>query len=86
MEHNNVDIYPVLSGGRMIVVKVKEMLSGIAREADRQRGNVTNFYITGGGDIIGRDKSISAGDHSTVVGGEVSNSDIVTGDDNEVKK
>jgi internalin A len=86
MEHNNVEVYPVLSGGKMIVVKVKEMLSGVARKADRQRGNVTNVYITGGGDVVGRDKSVSAGDHSTVVGGDVNDSTLISGDENEVTK
>src|SRR5690606_22265595 len=33
---------------------------------------------TGGGDFTGRDKSISAGDHSIVVGGNVSDSRIST--------
>ena len=64
MDHNNVDVYPVLSGGKMIVVKVREMLNGVARESDRQRGNVTNFYI----------------------GGDVKDSTIIAGDENEVKK
>ena len=46
MDHNNVEIYPVLSGGKMIVVKVREMLNGVARQEDRQRGNVTNVFAT----------------------------------------
>jgi internalin A len=62
MEHNNVDAYPVLSGGKMIVVNVRAMLSGVARESDRQRGNVTNFYI--GGDM--KDSTIIAGDENEV--------------------
>ena len=41
---------------------------------------------TSGGDIIGRDKSVSAGDHSTVVGGDVKDSTIIADDDNEVNK
>jgi internalin A len=45
MEHNNVEAYPVLSQGRMIVVNVREMLNGVARESDRQRGNVTQIYV-----------------------------------------
>ncbi|PKN92928.1 MAG: GTP-binding protein [Chloroflexi bacterium HGW-Chloroflexi-6] len=64
MDHNNVEVYPVLSGGRMIVVNVREMLSGVARQEDRQRGNVTNFYI----------------------GGDVKDSTIISGDENEVNK
>ncbi len=48
MDHNNVEVYPVLSGGKMIVVKVREMLNGVARQEDRQRGNVTNnIYVNG---------------------------------------
>lgn len=31
----------------MIVVHVREMLNGAARESDRQRGNVTNIHIGG---------------------------------------
>ena len=64
MDHNNVDVYPVLSNGKMIVVNVKAMLNGVARELDRQRNNVTNFYI----------------------GGDVKDSTIIAGDDNEVNK
>jgi len=63
MDHNNVEVYPVLSGGKMIVVKVREMLNGVARESDRQRGNVTNFYI--GGDV--KDSTIIAGDENEVM-------------------
>jgi internalin A len=58
MDHNNVDVYPVLSNGKMIIVKVREMLSGVVRQEDRQRGNVTNVYIGGnldGNMIIGDD-------------------------------
>jgi internalin A len=59
MDHNNVDVYPVLSGGKMTVVKVREMLSGIARQEDRQRGNITNVYVGGnvGGSLIVGDEN-----------------------------
>ncbi len=58
MDHNNVEVYPVLSNGKMIIVKVREMLNGVVRQEDRQRGNVTNVYIGGnldGNMIIGDD-------------------------------
>jgi internalin A len=64
MDHNNVEVYPVLSGGKMIVVNVRSMLNGVAREADRQRGSVTNFYI----------------------GGDMKDSTIISGNENEVNK
>jgi internalin A len=59
MDHNNVEAYPVLSGGKMIVVKVREMLNGVARQEDRQRGNVTNIYVGGdvGGNIVTGNKN-----------------------------
>jgi len=62
MDHNNVEVYPVLSSGKMIVVNVRTMLNGVTREADRQRGNVTNFYI--GGDM--KDSTIIAGNENEV--------------------
>ena len=62
MDHNSVEVYPVLSNGKMIVVNVKEMLNGVARELDRQRNNVTNFYI--GGDV--KDSTIIAGNENEV--------------------
>ncbi|MEW6028503.1 MAG: hypothetical protein ACOYZ8_01990 [Chloroflexota bacterium] len=37
-----------------------------------------------GGDIVGRDRSIRAGDRSVVVGGNVTGSTIVTGDGNRI--
>ena len=46
----------------MIVVNVREMLNGVARESDRQRGNITNFYING--DM--KDSTIIAGDENEV--------------------
>ncbi len=49
MDYNNVEVYPVLSGGKMIVVNVREMLNGVARDSDRQNGNTTNIYV--GGDV-----------------------------------
>jgi internalin A len=62
MDHNNVEVYPVLSGGKMIVINVRAMLNGVAREADRQRGNITNFYI--GRDM--NDSTIIAGNENKV--------------------
>ena len=47
----------------MIVVKVREMLNGVARQEDRQRGNVTNIYV--GGDVGGH---IVTGDENQVNG------------------
>jgi hypothetical protein len=60
MDHNNVEVYPVLSGGKMIIVKVHEMLNGVARQEDRQRGNV-NIYIRGNvdGNMIIGDENVS---------------------------
>jgi internalin A len=60
MEHNHVEGYPVLSGGKMIVVNVREMLNGVARQEDRQRGNV-NVYIGGNldGNMIIGDENVS---------------------------
>ena len=43
-------------------------------------GNVN----TGGGDFVGRDKNINVGQGGVVIGGSVSNSMIVTGDNNMV--
>lgn len=62
MDHNNVESYPVLSGGQMIAVKVREMLSGVARQEDRERTNITNIYV--GGDV--KDSNIVAGDTNKV--------------------
>ena len=39
---------------------------------------------TGGGDFVGRDKKVVVGERGVVVGGNVSNSNIVTGDGNLV--
>ncbi len=39
---------------------------------------------TTGGDIVGRDRNIRAGDRSVVVGGNVSGSTIITGDSNRI--
>jgi hypothetical protein len=44
-------------------------------------GNVT----TSGGDFVGRDKNIMAGDNSIAIGGSVSGSNIIFGDGNTVK-
>jgi hypothetical protein len=38
-----------------------------------------------GGDTVGRDRNIRAGDRSVVIGGNVSGSTIVTGDGNRIK-
>ena len=57
MDHNNVKAHPVLSGGKMIVVNVKDLLSRAVRGADRQRSNFTNLYFGGtvkDGTIIAR--------------------------------
>jgi hypothetical protein len=39
---------------------------------------------TGGGDFVGRDKNVSAGDRGVAIGGDVRGSNIVTGDGNVV--
>ncbi len=39
---------------------------------------------TGGGDFVGRDKIVSTGERGVAIGGNVSNSTIVTGDHNTV--
>ena len=39
---------------------------------------------TGGGDFVGRDKIVSAGERGVTIGGNVSNSTIITGDGNLV--
>jgi len=39
---------------------------------------------TGGGDFVGRDKIVSAGERGVAIGGNVSNSTIITGDGNVV--
>ncbi|MEA3351523.1 MAG: hypothetical protein U9Q82_12935 [Chloroflexota bacterium] len=39
---------------------------------------------TGGGDFVGRDKNITAGERGIAIGGNVSGSNIVTGDHNVV--
>ena len=59
MEHNNVPSHAVLSGGKMIVVNVREMLSGVARQEDRPRGGVT-IHVHGnveGSNIIAGDEN-----------------------------
>jgi internalin A len=72
----------VENGNDLVTVNVRQMLSAIETEAQRGESatNVTTIYNvnTGGGDFTGRDKSISAGDHSIVVGGNVSDSRIST--------
>ena len=39
-----------------------------------------------GGDSVGRDRIVSAGDRSVAVGGDVKNSNIITGDYNRVER
>jgi hypothetical protein len=76
LEHDGVKILPVLGkgGGKPIMLDISQLLSGIESEAQRRENvtNVTTIYHvnTGGGDFTGRDKSISAGDSSVVVGGK----------------
>ena len=46
--------------------------------------HIEGDIFTGGGDFVGRDKIVSGGERSVVVGGNVNNSAIVTGDGNLV--
>ena len=90
LEAKGIEILPVQDGDRLVEVNVRQVLSGVESEAQRKEGKgiVTNIYNinTSGGDVIGRDKSISAGDRSTVVGGDVKDSTIIADDANEVNK
>jgi internalin A len=92
LEHDGLKMLPVpgKGGGKPIMVDISQLLSGIESEAQRRESvtNVTTIYNvnTGGGDFTGRDKSVSAGDHSTVFGGNVKDSTIIADDDNEVNK
>ncbi|CAG0933934.1 Transcriptional regulatory protein DegU [Thermoflexales bacterium] len=69
MEHDNVEVYPVLAGRKMILVNVRELLNGVAREADRQRGETqVNIYVNG--DIVSEktERNIRVGDISDATG------------------
>jgi internalin A len=69
MEHDNVEVYPVLAGRKMILVNVRELLSGVAREADRQRGETqVNIYVSG--DMVDEktERNIQVGDISGATG------------------
>lgn len=82
LEQDGVKMLPVpgKSGTKPIMVNISQLLSGIESEAQRRESvtNVTTIYNvnTGGGDFTGRDKSISAGDNSIVVGRNMSDSRI----------
>ena len=89
LEHDGVKTLPVpgKSGSKPIMVDISQLLSGIESEAQRRESvtNVTTIYNvnTGGGDFTGRDKSISAGDSSVVVGGNMSGN-LVSGNYNKI--
>jgi len=80
LEAKGVEVLPVPDGNSLIDVNIRKVLSGVPNEIRPKEGasNVTTIYNvnTGGGDFTGRDKSISAGDHSIVIGGNVSDSRI----------
>jgi internalin A len=61
MYYNNFEDYPVLSAGKMIVLKVREMVDGVSRRQDFQRGNVTNVYVGGNvdGNVIIGDENVA---------------------------
>jgi hypothetical protein len=89
LEHDGVKILPVpgKGGGKPIMLDISQLLSGIESEAQRRENvtNVTTIYHvnTGGGDFTGRDKSISAGDSSVVVGGNMSGN-LISGNYNKI--
>jgi len=82
LEAKGIEVLPVPDGNNLIDVNIRKVLSGVPNEIRPKEGtsNMTTIYNvnTGGGDFTGRDKSISAGDHSIVVGGNVSDSRIST--------
>jgi hypothetical protein len=93
LEREGQEVYLAKDGNRLVKVNIRQLLSGIESEAQRKERaeNVTNIYIggnvnTGGGDFTGRDKTTSAGDHSTVVGGGVNDSTLISDDENQVKQ
>ena len=89
LEHDGVKLLPVpgKGGGKPIMVDISQLLSGIESEAQRRESvtNVTTIYNvnTGGGDFTGRDKSISAGDSSVVIGGNMTGN-LISGDYNKI--
>jgi len=90
LEAKGIEILPVQDGDRLVEVNIRQVLSGVESEAQRKANinNVTNYYIaggvnTGGGDFTGRDKSISAGDSSVVVGGNMSGN-LISGNYNKI--
>jgi small GTP-binding protein len=86
LEREGDETYRVKDGNRLITINVRQILSGIESESQRKdRGNSVIIYgdvHTGGGDFTGHDKSISAGERGTVVGGSVSGN-LVTGEKNQ---
>ena len=90
LEAKGIEILPVQDGDRLVEVNIRQVLSGVESEAQRKANinNVTNYYIaggvnTGGGDFTGRDKSISAGDNSVVVGGNMTGN-LISGNYNKI--
>jgi internalin A len=89
LEHDGVKILPVpgKNGSKPIMLDISQLLSGIESEAQRRENvtNVTTIYHvnTGGGDFTGRDKSISAGDSSVVIGGNMSGN-LISGNYNKI--
>jgi len=90
LEAKGIEILPVQDGDRLVEVNIRQVLSGVESEAQRKANinNVTNYYIaggvnTGGGDFTGRDKSISAGDSSVVVGENMSGN-LISGNYNKI--
>jgi len=81
----------VENGNDLVTVNVRQMLSAIESEAQRRENTpgsiTTNYFIQGdvnaSGDFIGRDKSISAGDRSVIVGGDVSGN-LISGNYNKI--
>jgi len=65
MERDRIEVYPVLSNGKMVLTNPHEMLNGVESESTRQQrergGNVTHIHI--GGDVGG---NVVVGDHDDV--------------------
>ncbi len=88
LETKGMETLPVQDGDRLVEVNVRQILSGVESESQR-RQNAGNVYNILGdvnvreGDFIGGDKSISAGDRSVIVGGNVSGN-LISGNYNKI--
>ncbi|WKZ39305.1 MAG: COR domain-containing protein [Anaerolineales bacterium] len=86
-EREGVEEFPRKVDGKVIKVNVREMLNGIESENQRKEETVINhnYYgdINASGDFIGRDKNISAGDSSLVVGGNM-HGNLISGNYNKI--